>query len=208
MYDPLIVDTFIAVHEALAAEADEEPAEPANALTTITRGVGSPESPASVARLENIAASTEETLVLYDLARALTGYMTLSEVGAIVTKHIRRVIPASVCVLYTDDSGADELRAAYVAGEGAGDVLGIRIPRGQRLSGWVAANKQTILNSDPVLNLGDVARAMRPRLRSCLMTALVSDSELLGVFTLIPVTRGVLGRPSPRRGGRRHTAIT
>ena len=68
----------------------------------------------------------------------------------------------SLRLLYIYDPGADELRAAYVAGEGAGDVLGIRIPRGQRLSGWVAANKQTISGSDPVLDLGDVARAMRP----------------------------------------------
>ena len=28
---------------------------------------------------------------------------------------------------------------------------------GQRLSGWVAANRQTILNSDPMLDLGEIA---------------------------------------------------
>jgi GAF domain-containing protein len=76
------------------------------------------------------------------------------------------------------------LHAAYAAGEGAADLAGIRIPRGQRLSGWVAANKQTILNSDPVLDLGDVARAMRPRLHSCLSTPLITDGDLLGVLTL------------------------
>jgi putative nucleotidyltransferase with HDIG domain len=184
MYDPLIVDTFIAVHGTLAAEGSDDSARPANALATITSGVASAEPTASVVRLENIAASTEETLVLYDLARALTGYLTVADVGAIVTKHIRRVIPASICVLYVYDTGTDELHAAHAEGEGAADLSGIRIPRGQRLSGWVAANKQTILNSDPVLDLGDVARAMRPRLRSCLSTPLISDGELLGVFTL------------------------
>jgi hypothetical protein len=184
MYDPLIVDTFIAVHTTLAVEVSDDSARPASALTTLTRGVVNPERPTSVARLDNIAASTEETLVLYDLARALTGYMTVADVGAIVSKHIRRVIPASICVLYVYDTGSDELHATYAAGESAADLVGIRIPRGQRLSGWVAANKQTILNSDPVLDLGDVARAMRPRLHSCLSTPLITDGELLGVLTL------------------------
>jgi diguanylate cyclase (GGDEF)-like protein len=64
------------------------------------------------------------------------------------------------------------------------NFTGLRISRGQRLSGWVAANKQTIVNSDPVLDLGEAARSMRPRLRSCLSTPLLVDSDLIGVLTL------------------------
>ena len=36
---------------------------------------------------------------------------------------------------------------------------GMKVSLGQRLSGWVAANRQTISNSDPMLDLGDVARS-------------------------------------------------
>jgi GGDEF domain-containing protein len=60
---------------------------------------------------------------------------------------------------------------------------------GQRLSGWVAANRQTILNSDPMLDLGEVARALKPALRSCLSAVLSADSELVGVLTVYSTHR-------------------
>jgi GGDEF domain-containing protein len=60
---------------------------------------------------------------------------------------------------------------------------------GQRLTGWVAANRQTILNSDPMLDLGEVARALRPPLRSCLSTPLLSQNNLIGVLTAYSTNR-------------------
>jgi len=76
------------------------------------------------------------------------------------------------------------LEAAVTFGDAGSLVKGLRIPLGQRLSGWVAANRQTILNSDPTLDLGDIARAVTPRLRSCLSAALVVNDRLLGTLTL------------------------
>jgi GGDEF domain-containing protein len=57
------------------------------------------------------------------------------------------------------------------------------------LSGWVAANRQTIRNSDPLLDLGESARAMTPRPRSCLATPLLSAKTLVGVLTLYSSTK-------------------
>jgi GAF domain-containing protein len=42
----------------------------------------------------------------------------------------------------------------------------------------------TIVNSDPVLDLGDLAKSVGPTLRSALSTPLVSNDELVGVLTL------------------------
>jgi diguanylate cyclase (GGDEF)-like protein len=55
---------------------------------------------------------------------------------------------------------------------------------GQRLSGWVGANRQTISNSDATLDLGDVAKAPSVRVRTCLSTALLVEDELVGVLSL------------------------
>jgi diguanylate cyclase (GGDEF)-like protein len=60
---------------------------------------------------------------------------------------------------------------------------------GQRLTGWVAANRQTIVNSDPMLDLGEVARALKPPLRSCLSTPLMVSNELVGVLTVYSTHR-------------------
>jgi GAF domain-containing protein len=55
---------------------------------------------------------------------------------------------------------------------------------GQRLSGWVAANRQTILNSDANLDFGGTGKSHILRLRSCISTSLVFDDELVGVLSL------------------------
>ena len=107
-------------------------------------------------------------LTLYELARGLTGQMQLPDVADVISKHLRRIVPALVSVFFVYKSEDDELVVAHASGDSTGVFAGLRIPLGHRITGWVAANRQTILNSDPVLDLGDVARSSRPRLRSCL----------------------------------------
>lgn len=183
MYDPLIVDTFIDVHLQITPTSISQDLK--EGISSISRGLSKKtETISSGARLEDIASSTEEMLLLYDLARSLTGHLDLGDAADVISKHLRRIVPSSTCVFYVYDVAVDELYAAHAVGENAAHFTGLRIPRGQRLSGWVAANKQTILNSDPVLDLGEVARTMRPRLRSCLSTPLLIESDLIGVLTL------------------------
>lgn len=183
MYDPLIVDAFIAVHSILAPEFAGTTVDRPG-LSAITRGAGILDRQQQTSRLDEIAASTEEMLVLYDLAKSLTTNIELSGVGDVISKHLRRVVPASTCVFYILDSDSDELVVSYATGENSSNFMGLRIPRGERLTGWVAANKQTIVNSDPVLDLGDIARSAKPRLYSCLSTPLLANDQLIGVLTL------------------------
>lgn len=189
MYDPLVVDTFSKVHAGIAPPATLA-ADASTGLSAITRGVlAGVEADTSGSRLEDIAASTEEMLALYDLAQGLTGHFTLSDAADVISKHLRRVVPASTSVFFLHDPEADELYVAHTAGEAGTHFAGLRIPRGQRLTGWVAANKQTVVNSDPVLDLGEVARAIKPRLRSCLSTPLIAHESLVGVLNLYSVHR-------------------
>jgi GGDEF domain-containing protein len=63
-------------------------------------------------------------------------------------------------------------------------VYGVRIPLGQGVSGWVAANRRTIVNSDPALDFGDIAPEAMRHLKSCLSAPIVSTTSTLGVITL------------------------
>lgn len=182
MYDPLIVDTFVHTHALLAPKFENVTDQPP-ALSHSAFSVGQ----ASTTSLEDITASAEETVVLYNLASALSASSDESHTLETMTQHLRRVIPVSTCVLYVYDPHTDLLRVAHAVGEAASQFFGITIPRGQRLSGWVAANRQTIVNSDPALDLGDSGRLAKPRLRSCLSTPLMTDGELVGVLTLYSV---------------------
>jgi putative nucleotidyltransferase with HDIG domain len=183
MYDPLVVDTFTRVQTQIAPQ--DTTASSASQLAAITDAshtcdTGTP----SAKRLDEITASTEEMLTLFDLARDLTPPMNLTGVADVITKHLRRLVPCSLCVFFVYDIGSDNLVAAHCAGDNSPLLSGLRIGLGQRLSGWVAANRQSIRNSDPALDLGDAARSMSPRPRSCLSTPLLVKNNLVGVLTL------------------------
>lgn len=193
MYDPLIVDCFLRIHTELSqgelAQSDLPPTSKRTALAAITEASQPAIAATEVSRLEDISASTEEMLTLYELAKGLSGHTALDDAGDVIFKHLRRILPASTCVFFVYDVEADELVAAHSSGEHSHVFQGLRIVLGQRLTGWVAANRQTILNSDPVLDLGEVSRNLRPRLRSCLSTPLIVRTELVGVLTLYSTAR-------------------
>ena len=182
MYDPLVVDTFLSIFRDIKTEEDEA-LTTTSGLNEITRSTKPPDM-VQTAGLEDIAASAEEMLALYELAKALGGRTGLADAGDIIAKHLRRIVPASLCAFYLPDIGSADLVARHAVGPDASSVAGLRIPIGQRVTGWVAANRRTIINSDPILDFGDVARFGRPRLRSSLSTPLIADDDLVGVLTL------------------------
>jgi putative nucleotidyltransferase with HDIG domain len=182
MYDPLVVDTFIKVHASDCNETNRQSSSN-DALRTIASSQNTTahiESP----RLDEIAASADEMPTLYELARALGGQANPEDAADTIANHLRRLIPFSLCVFYEYDAFRDELEASQVVGDGRSSVHGLRIPLGQRLSGWVAANRRTISNSDPTLDFGDAARSQTVRLRSCISTPLLMGEQLAGVMTL------------------------
>jgi diguanylate cyclase (GGDEF)-like protein/putative nucleotidyltransferase with HDIG domain len=184
MYDPLIVDTFLRLHAEGGFRMSTVTTESSFAAITGSALPANPMLPNRASGLEDITASGEEMLALFELARGLSNRMGLSDVGDVIVKHLRRIVPASLFVFYLYDVEADELVSSYASGEHTDLVAGLRIPLGQRLTGWVGANKQTIRNSDPVLDLGEGARSVTPRPRSCLSTPLAVDDTLLGVLSL------------------------
>jgi diguanylate cyclase (GGDEF)-like protein len=137
-----------------------------------------------VPRLDEIAASADEMLTLYELAGSLAGQGNTIGAFEAIANQLRRLVPSSLSVLFLYETASDELEARHAIGESSSLVKGLRIPRGQRVTGWVAANRQTIMNSDPTLDFGDLARRPGIRLRSCLSTPLVAGEQLLGVLTL------------------------
>jgi GAF domain-containing protein len=52
---------------------------------------------------------------------------------------------------------------------------------GERISGWVAANRQQVVNSDARLDLGPLAQSSA--LQHCLATPLVDGDRVVGVLT-------------------------
>jgi diguanylate cyclase (GGDEF)-like protein len=183
MYDPLIVDTFIRVHQNIAPEPPPPKAIP-RALNEITSSSLTHDATRASTSFDEIAASSAEMLTLYDLSRGLAGQASVSDTGDVIAKHLRRLVPFSLSILYLYDDANDALTARHAFGEQSPLVCDLQIALGTRVSGWVAANRQTILNSDPALDLGEIAKSGSQRLRCCLSSALVSNDKLVGVLTL------------------------
>ena len=186
MYDPMIVDTFFKLHLTTPTEITRQGPR-SDVLNTIARSRRAAPTTHTPATSAEITAGADEMLTVYELARALAGQAGLSDAGDVIAKHLRRLIPAALCVFYVYDRSSDELEAQHVVGEGGATIRGLRIGLGQRLSGWVAANRQTISNSDGRLDLPDAVGSQVPHLRSCLSTSLVCDDVLIGVVSLYSI---------------------
>ena len=187
MYDPEVVATFtrirpsiaIAEHETAATRLDRAALAEITAAALPGPDVSTPRSTPA-----DIAATTDEMLTVYELARSLGRQLSLSDAGDIIAKHLRRMLPVSVVVFYLYDDKTDTLVARHVAGDGQSRLSGLRIPLGERLTGWVGANRRTIANSDPILDFAEATKSLDPVPKSCLCTPLVNHHSLVGVLSL------------------------
>jgi len=178
MYDPLVVDTFLRVYrdisptdkpqETMAAESLSPNAQHMRLLPEL----GRPQPSASVA---------EGSLLPGD---AFAVNANSSDGKEWIGRDLEALVRFDQCVLFLRDLETDELVEDYSAGELTGLVEGMRIVLGQKLSGWVGANRQTVVNADPILDLGDDGLTAAPRLRSALSVPLVAANELIGVLTI------------------------
>jgi putative nucleotidyltransferase with HDIG domain len=178
MYDPRVVAQFVESHPTAAPAAEARVA-----ATVFSAIIDNAQSDAARRRTE-VAAPVERALMaaMCDLGTAMAARSeTLAED---VHRALGQIMPATCTVIYVYDPVSDELVARYVSGRYEAELAGLAIPFGQRLTGWVAAQRATIVNSDAALDLGSVAMELSPVPRSCLSTALFIDDEIVGVLTV------------------------
>jgi GAF domain-containing protein len=91
--------------------------------------------------------------------------------------------PSMTIVIYTYDPQLDSLVGRSSAGIHRDLGSGLTIGMGLRLTGWVAAHRTTIVNSEAALDLGNLAAKLYPTPQLCLSTPILSDGKLVGVLT-------------------------
>jgi len=182
MYDPLVVDTFISAYSEIAPLADAA----GQQARTLLDARDDVEKPIVAGPLEEIRASAAESAALLQARQHIAEAKTPADALNIVAQCARQLTPLTVCTFFAYSSNDDELVSTLVSG-GDNDqaLLGLRIRPGERVSGWVAANRRTISNSDPALDLGQTALLVRPAPRSTISTPVTPEhpNELLGVLT-------------------------
>jgi putative nucleotidyltransferase with HDIG domain len=182
MYDPLVVDTFIAAYSEIAPLADAA-GQQARTLVDGRELVG---PSIAAGPLEEIRATAAESAALIMARQHVADSKGPADAMSIIAQCARQLTPVTVCAYYQYSIADDELVCILASGgESCTPLVGVRIRPGERISGWVAANKRTISNSDATLDLGQTALLLQPEPRSTISTPVVvgENNELHGVLT-------------------------
>jgi putative nucleotidyltransferase with HDIG domain len=182
MYDPWVVDTFLQLHRRITPESIVIGSQ-ASVLNEIAATSQIP--PAAESSVEQHTLSSRDLSSLMDFAVSLSRDGSLpSALDALVKYLLHSLPPAALCVFFGYDPASDDLPVRIAAGTAAHAIRDLRVGLGERLSGWVGANRQTMLNSDAMLDFGDVEAFVSAGLRTCISTPVVFGDFLVGVVSL------------------------
>jgi putative nucleotidyltransferase with HDIG domain len=180
MYEPLVVDTFIRVHGDLVNQMESFPAY--DALRQISRSVASP-GPAPVAMVVTPEGVSDDILAFVSLARLSSGDASMADVLSLASGLMRDLAPDATISWYVMDEGTGYLALRHACGPAAGQLNGTALRLGEGVSGWVAANRQVMINSEASLDLGEQAHSGQ-RLTHALSAPLMARESLVGTITL------------------------
>ncbi len=180
MYDPRVVDTFLELLPSLGKVIEAEPTlGRAMHRLAAARDAAPVTAPTATTALPAPAHLAPQTAI-DSVSRLLAGPPRLADVASLLALDLKALAPAAEFVFYITSPGAERLVAEYATRDHPGGHGYDAIPLGERVSGWVAANRQQIINSDARLDLGP--SASMSSLRYCVATPLVDDGHTTGVL--------------------------
>ncbi len=183
MYDPLVVDRFVASYREIMPAPETAP-------HPVARVIGDARAQERQERLTNTAdvpaagSVTDGLLAVASLSRAMSGEAGLADVGALLWMVVRQVLPCEAIAIFLPDERTDRITIRFAAGSHAQALRDISRPSGTGIAGWVAVNRRAALNADPTLDLGLRAAELRPAFRSCLASPLMEGDALVAVLAL------------------------
>jgi putative nucleotidyltransferase with HDIG domain len=185
MYDPHVVETFVAVYRDIPI-LEEDTQEQLDVMRRITesRADRKPAAEQGAAAAPQASAASSDVLAFVSLARMASGDGGVADVLALSSSLIADLLPNVTGGWYLPDAGRTTLIVADAFGPCARVVRGRSVGVGERLTGWVAASRQPIVNSDAALDLEDAAEHVSPPLRACMSVPLLAGDTLAGVLTL------------------------
>ena len=182
MYDPRVVATFIEVYRSIPI-APGDPVAGHEVLQRIHQSrheIDAPPDP-----VVDLAGSASPNLLAFvSLARAFAGEASVADVLALWSTLLTDVMPGATGAWFLPDAARDQLVVADAFGPAAAALRGMSVPVGERLTGWVAARRQPIINSDATLDLGARVNAVTPPLSRCISLPLLVGDTLVAVLTL------------------------
>jgi GAF domain-containing protein len=183
MYDPAVVDVFLANYASVMPAYDPTPHPASRVIEDARLQDRAPQAdPAPPVSVEPAAA--DGLLAVSSLSRALTGEANVADAGALLWAVLKQVLPCDAMALLAPDSATDRVTTRFAAGVGAPALRGIRRATASGVVGWVAATRRAAVNADPLIDLRDGDRESPPALASCLAVPLLEAGALVAVLAL------------------------
>jgi putative nucleotidyltransferase with HDIG domain len=170
MYDPRVVDGFLELHTA--------------GLNEVPPATRAPVADPHVTPVETTTpedTTSHDLEAFYRLGRELAQPRRADEIGDAIWTSLQNEVGATACVLFVYDESCDALAPVFSAGP-ATICPTSRISLGDRLSGWVAATRTPIINSDARLDLDPEVRD-DSALQSALAVPIGTGEHVGGVLT-------------------------
>src|SRR5215471_3347322 len=190
--DPRVVQTFVEMYPALAAEADASQ-EPTRKLTRVAAhapaaapsvGLVS-ESPGRKNVFEDIALAHREIYALYEIAQAMGSSLGVADTMALISSKLSNIVPFSCCALFLYSEETETLRCRFASGVDADLIQRLAIRNGLGLTGWVARNRRPLVNARPS---ADFEAAGMPSdeisLQSALVCPLIFNERFIGTMSV------------------------
>jgi diguanylate cyclase (GGDEF)-like protein/putative nucleotidyltransferase with HDIG domain len=191
--DPRVVQTFIDMYPALAAEADAS-AEPSRKLTRVPThaptaapavGLVDESTAARTNVFQDIALAHREIYALYEIAQAMGSSLGVSDTMALISSKLSNIVPFSCCALFLYNDEAETLRCRFATGVEAETIQQLTIRNGHGLTGWVARNRRPLVNARPSTDFEAAGfPADRTSLHSALVCPLLFNERFIGTISV------------------------
>jgi putative nucleotidyltransferase with HDIG domain len=178
MYDPLVVDAFINAHGQLRTEAEEGPI---YGMRLPSQGSAVVHDDSPTETLTALAAPIESLRLLASLS-PYPAAPSLESICLRLFSSLRAIATFDTVALFVVDEASAHVQALFVEGSGESALARAKIPLGEQLTGWVAAHRTAVFNSDGSLDLASTTSVSKFAIGSSM--PLVVGNSLVGVLTL------------------------
>ncbi len=175
MYDPLVVDAFVSALPELKSAAAVDHAHAI--LAPKASGLDRPTEPVR-------QTDTSAVMQSLDLLACLTPFppgRSAVTIAREALSHVRRIAPFDTAAIFVLDTDALELAPIATEGNAQAVVQQMRIPLAERLTGWVAAYRCAVWNSDAALDIDSAFRPSELTLASSI--PLIHNDTVIAVLT-------------------------
>ena len=183
MYDPVVVDAFLASYHRVMPATDSARHPAAQALGDALSSMDRDEARAQAVPPADSGVS-DGLLAVTSLSRAVSGGARVADVGALMWMVVRQVLPCEAMAVFLPDERADQVTVRYAAGADAPALRTVSRATGTGIAGWVAVNRRPAINAEPSLDFGAGGADVAPGLRSCLSLPLVEGTTLVAVLAV------------------------